>query len=136
MEIVLDASAIISVIADEPEGHEVIELTQDSIIVSPSIISFEITNSLTRMVRKGIIDNKEKMLDLIKSFQKIPIKFVENDLEKIVEIAWSYKIYAYDAFYLETAKRLNLPLLTFDNGMKKIGIDMGMTVLEIGRAHV
>ena len=41
----------------------------------------------------------------------------------------SYKIYAYDAFYLETAKRLNLPLLTFDNGMKRIGIDMGITVL-------
>ena len=129
MEIVLDASAIISVIADEPEGYEVIKLTQDSIIVSPNVISFEIANSLTRMVKKGIIDNKEKMTDLIKSFQKIPIKFVENDLEKILEIAWNYKIYAYDAFYLETAKRLNLPLLTFDNGMKKIGIDMGITVL-------
>ena len=129
MEIVLDASAIISVIADEPEGYEVIEITKDSIIVSPSVMSFEIVNSLTRMVKKGIIDNKEKMNDLIKSFQKIPIKFVENDLEKIIEIAWSYKIYAYDAFYLETAKRQNLPLLTFDNGMKKIGIDMGITVL-------
>ena len=30
MEVVLDASAIISVIADEPEGYEVIELTQDT----------------------------------------------------------------------------------------------------------
>jgi predicted nucleic acid-binding protein len=32
---------------------------------------------------------------------------------------WIDKIYAYDAFYLETAKRLDLPLLTFDSGMRK-----------------
>ena len=55
MEVVLDASAIISVIADEPEGYEVIELTKDSTIVSPNVLFFEIANSLTRMVKKGII---------------------------------------------------------------------------------
>jgi len=42
---------------------------------------------------------------------------------------WNYKLYAYDAFYLETAKRLNLPLLTFDSGMRKIGKEMGITIL-------
>ena len=57
------------------------------------------------------------------------LRLVESDLEKVIEIAWNHKIYAYDAFYLETAKRLNLPLLTFDNGMGKVGIDMGITVL-------
>jgi predicted nucleic acid-binding protein len=71
------------------------------------------------------------MTDLINSFQKIPIKFVENDLKKIIEIAWIYKIYAYDAFYLETARNLNLPLLTFDNGMRKIGKDIGITILGV-----
>jgi len=30
---------------------------------------------------------------------------------------------------LETAKRLNLPLLTFDNGMRKIGKEIGVTIL-------
>jgi len=129
MEIVLDACAIIAVIADEPEGMEVINITQNSIIVSPNVISFEIVNSLTRMMKKGIIDNKEKMMDLIKSFQQIPLQLVENDLENVLEIAWKYKIYAYDAFYLETARKLKLPLLTFDNGMRKIGKEMGITIL-------
>jgi predicted nucleic acid-binding protein len=131
MEIVLDASAIIAVIADEPEGYEVINLTQNCNIVSPNVLPFEICNSLTRMVKKGIIDNKEKRTDLINSFQKIPIKFVENDLKKIIEIVWIYKIYAYDAFYLETARKLNLPLLTFDNGMRKIRKDIGITILGV-----
>jgi len=129
MEIVLDASAIIAVIADEPESGIVINCTKNAILVSPCMVSSEIANSLTKMMKKGIINNKEKMIDLIKIFHKIPIKVTEIDLEKSMEIAWDYKIYAYDAFYLETAKRLNLPLLTFDNRMRKIGKEMGVTIL-------
>jgi predicted nucleic acid-binding protein len=129
MEILLDASAIIAVIADEPEAQTVINCTKNSTIVSPNIISCEIANALTRIMRKNIIKTKEQMLDLIKNFKRIPIKTVDIDLEKTLEIAWNYKIYAYDAFYLETAKRLNLPLLSFDGGMRKIGNEIGLTIL-------
>jgi hypothetical protein len=30
---------------------------------------------------------------------------------------------------LETAKRLNLPLLTFDGGMRRVGKDLGINIL-------
>jgi predicted nucleic acid-binding protein len=129
MEVLLDASAIMAVIADEPESEIVINCTKNAIIVSPNMLSFEIANALTKMMKKKIIDTQEKMIDLIKNFKKIPIKIVEVDLEKSLEIAWKYKIYAYDAYYLETSKRLNLPLLTFDGGMKRIGKEIGLTVL-------
>jgi len=129
MEIVLDASAIIAVIADQPEAQTVINCTKNSAIVSPNIISCEIANALTRMMRKNIIKTKEQMLALIKNFKRIPIKTVDIDLEKTLGIAWNYKIYAYDAFYLETAQRLNLPLLSFDSGMIKIANEIGLTVL-------
>jgi predicted nucleic acid-binding protein len=46
-----------------------------------------------------------------------------------LEIAWEYKIYAYDACYLESAKRLSLPLLTFDGQMHRIGKELGITIL-------
>jgi predicted nucleic acid-binding protein len=129
VEILLDASAIMAVIADEPESEIVINCTRDAIIISPNMVSFEIANGLTKMMKKKIIDTQEKMIDLIKNFKKISIKMVEADLKKSLEIAWEYKIYAYDAFYLETAKRLNLPLLTFDGGMKRVGKEIGLTVL-------
>jgi predicted nucleic acid-binding protein len=130
MEIVLDASAIIAVIADEPESNIVINCTKNAVLISPHIVSFEIANALTKMMKRGIISSKEKIIGLINAFQKIPIKAVEVNLEKSLEIAWHFKIYAYDAFYLETAKRLNLPLLTFDNGIRKIGKEIGVTILE------
>ena len=129
MEIVLDASAIIAVIADEPEAQTVINGTKNSTIVSSNIISCEIANALTRMMKKNIIKTKGQMFDLIKNFKRIPIKTVDIDLEKTLEIVWKYKIYAYDAFYLETAQRLNLPLLSFDGGMRKIGNEIGLTIL-------
>jgi predicted nucleic acid-binding protein len=46
-----------------------------------------------------------------------------------LEIAWKYKIYAYDAFYFESSKRLNLPLLTFDGSIRRVGKEIGITVL-------
>jgi predicted nucleic acid-binding protein len=129
MEILLDASAIMAVIVDEPESEIVINHTKDSIIVSPNMVLFEIANGLTKMVKKKLIDTQEKMIRLIESFEKIPIKKVEVNLIKSLEIAWKYKIYAYDAFYLETAGRLNIPLLTFDSGMIRIGKELGINVL-------
>jgi len=128
MEIVLDTSAIIAVITDEPEGDKVINLTGNAVLVCPNVISFEVTNSLTRMIKKKGID-REKAINLVKSFQKIPIKLFENNLESVLEIAWDYKIYAYDAFFLDTAKSLNLPLLTFDDEMKTIGKELGINII-------
>ncbi|MDR2632345.1 MAG: type II toxin-antitoxin system VapC family toxin [Treponema sp.] len=129
MEILLDASAIMAVIADEVEGEIVINYTKGAVIVSPNVIAFEIANALTKMMKKKIIDDREKIINLIKIFKQIPVKLVEVNLEKTLEIAWDHKIYAYDAYYLEVAKRLNLPLLTFDGEMKKIGRKIGIEIL-------
>jgi len=129
MEILLDASAIIAVIADEPEAQIVINCTKNATIVSPNIISCEIANALTRMMKKKVVISEEQMLNLIKNFKLIPIKLVEIDLEKALQIAWQNNIYAYDAFYLEAAKRLRLPLITFDAGMVKIGKTLGVNIL-------
>jgi len=130
MEIVIDTSAIIAAIADEPDGDKVINLTENAILVCPSVVPFEISNALTRMIRKNVID-KDKMTNLIKSFKKIPIKLFENNLEDVLEIGWDYKIYAYDAFFLDTAKSLNLPLLTLDDGVEAVGKKLGVKILSL-----
>ncbi|MCL2042674.1 MAG: type II toxin-antitoxin system VapC family toxin [Treponema sp.] len=129
MEIVIDTSALITVIADEPEADIVIEYSQNATFVSPNVISFEIVNCLSRMLKKGRINDQSKMEELVNSFQKIPIKLFENNLQNIIQIVWKYKIYAYDAFFLDTAKSLNIPLLTLDKEMKKFGENIGITIL-------
>jgi predicted nucleic acid-binding protein len=92
------------------------------------MIPYEILNALTKMMKKQVIE-KERMLNAFKYFQKIPIKTIEINFGKALEIAWEYKVYAYDACYLEVAKRLNLSLLTFDRNMIKVGKELGINIL-------
>jgi len=124
----MDACAIMAVIVKEPERDLIIQLTQNAVMVSPDMVSYEIANALTKMMKKKIIE-KERMINAFNFFKKIPIKTIEINIEKALEIAWDYKIYAYDACYLESAKRLNLPLLTFDGNMIKVGNELGINIL-------
>jgi len=128
MEIIVDCCAIMAVIVKEPERDIVIQLTQNAVIISPDMVKYEIANALTKMMKKKIIE-KERMINAFIYFKNIPIKTIEINFEKALEIAWEYKIYSYDACYLEAAQRLNLPLLTFDDNMIKIGKDLGLNIL-------
>ena len=124
----MDACAIMAVIIKEPERDMVIQLTQGAVIVSPNMVSYEIANALTKMVRRKVIE-KERMLDAYNYYKRIPIRAIEINIEKALEIAWEYKIYAYDACYLEAAQRLNFPLLTFDGTMIKVGKELGIEII-------
>lgn len=117
-----------AVIMDEPEREKVIKITKGAEIFSPYVVSFEVANALTKMMKRKIID-RENMINAFRYFKKIAIMPTEVDIEKALEIAWEYKIYAYDAYYLETAKRLGLPLLAFDGEMNRIGKAMGIDIL-------
>ena len=128
MEIIADACAIMAIIVKEPERDLVIKLTRNAIIVSPEMVSYEIANALTKMMKKKVIE-KERMINAFNYFKDIPIKIVQINIEKALEIACDYNIYAYDACYLEAAKRLNLSLLTFDGNMAKVGKEMGIKIL-------
>jgi predicted nucleic acid-binding protein len=55
---------------------------------------------------------------------------VEVNIENALNIACKYNIYAYDAYYLEAALRLKLPLLTLDKPMKNIAKKMHLDILE------
>ena len=61
--------------------------------------------------------------------KKIYIKNIDINFKKVLEIAWEFKIYAYDACYLEAAKRLNIPLLTFDGNMIKVAKELSIRIL-------
>ena len=129
MDVLLDASAIMAVILNEPNKVKVTELTKNCTLLSPDVISFEIGNALINLNKKQKI-TEAKLLDAYKTFTSIPIRNIQIDIEKALKIACKYKIYAYDAYYLETAYRLKLPLITFDELMKKIGSNLNIRILD------
>jgi predicted nucleic acid-binding protein len=129
MNIIIDVSVIMAIIIDEPEKEFAIKLTKDISLLAPQMISFEIGNALTRVYKRHILDEKE-IIEAYKEYKKIPLKIVEVDMENALNIAYKYTIYAYDAYYLETAKRLKIPLLTFDVNMRRIALEMDLKLLE------
>ena len=127
MEILLDASAIMAVILNEPNRDKVIALTENAALLSPEVISFEIGNALINLFRKRKI-TEEELLVAYSNYAAIPIRSVRVNIEKALKIACRYSIYAYDAYYLEIANRLKLPLITFDDSMRRAGLALKIEI--------
>ena len=129
MDIILDASAIMAVILNETNRDKVIRLTKDALLLSPEVISFEIGNALMNLYKKQKI-TEEELLEAYRKYTLLPVRIIKVDIEKALKIACKYKIYAYDAYYLEIACRLKLPLITFDALMKKVALSLKVDVFD------
>jgi predicted nucleic acid-binding protein len=128
MDVLLDASAIMAIVLNEPNKDIVIRLTKGSTLLSSEMIPYEIGNALISLYKSHKLMEKE-VIEAYNCFTKIPIRSLNVNMEKALEISCKYRIYAYDAYYLEIAKRLKLPLITFDISMKNVALDMSITVL-------
>jgi predicted nucleic acid-binding protein len=62
--------------------------------------------------------------------ESIPVRLVSVDIQKALKIALEHNIYAYDAYFLQCAKKLSLPLLTLDRRMKKVAHTLNLDVME------
>jgi predicted nucleic acid-binding protein len=129
MDILVDASVIISIVIDEPEKEKAIKLTKGCTLLSPVMIVYEIGNALSRLNKRRILD-VAGIIEAYNVYKQIPLRMVEVDMESALKIACKYNIFAYDAYYLETARRLKLPLLTFDGPMKQIGYKLKLEMVE------
>jgi predicted nucleic acid-binding protein len=134
MEIMVDASAIIDCITDEDEvlAARIGILLKGHDIVAPEVLPFEIGNSLSSLIKRRRL-LKYDAQDVFNSFRDVSIKLYGIDMDKALKIFVNYSCYAYDAYYLEVASRLKIPLLTLDTKMIKNGKDMGVTILEVAK---
>jgi predicted nucleic acid-binding protein len=130
VNILLDASAIMAVLIQEPESERIINLTENTELLAPEMIKYEIGNALSKLLKRKIL-NEAEVIETYKKYETIPLHLLGINMEKALKIACKYKIYAYDAYYLETAHRLKIPLLTLDGNMKQIGADLKLEILEV-----
>ena len=130
MNILVDANIFLAVILNEPEKKRIIELTLDAEFISPEILPYEIGNALSAMLKQNRL-NKDQILKCWNIFEKIPVRLVDVKIEKALEIASDNNIYAYDAYYLCTAQKLKLNLLTLDKKMKDTARKLNIPTLEV-----
>ena len=128
-EIVADTNTFLSVALDEPERARIVELTTGHDLVAPEVLPFEIGNALTALMKRGVLQAKE-VSTVWDAVQAIPVDLRAVDVKEALGIAVRFGMYAYDAYFLECALGLRLPLLTLDKGMKTVARELAIEVLE------
>lgn len=132
MDVVVDTSVIVAVIADEPEKDRIVELTIGTDLMAPQSVHWEIGNAFSAMLRRRRI-TLEQATQAIRLYRRIPVRIVDVELEEALEIAADLGIYAYDAYLIRCALKYRSPLLSLDRGLIKAASEMKVDVLEVRR---
>ncbi|NMC12770.1 MAG: type II toxin-antitoxin system VapC family toxin [Chloroflexi bacterium] len=130
MNIVVDSSVIISVIANGTEKVNIISRTMGFNLVAPSSVHWEIGNAFSAMLKRKRITQKQA-IKAIQIYKSIPIRFVEINLEEALEIADQLQIYAYEAYLIQCALSYQLPLMTLDKNLEFNAKQKGVRLVEV-----
>ena len=130
MNIVVDASAIIAVIGNEPEKARLIRLTAGADLIAPSSTHWEIGNAFSAMLRRGRI-TLHQALQAMELYYRIPVRFAEVELDESLRIAAELNVYAYDAYLIRCALKYNASLLSLDRNLLRVARAKGVEVIEV-----
>jgi predicted nucleic acid-binding protein len=130
MDIVIDASAIIAVIAQEPQRDILIEVTRGTDLLAPHSVHWEIGNAFSAMIRRNRI-TLEQAFAAIRAYKGIPVRLLDIDLEASLEIADRLGLYAYDAYLIRCALQYNAPLISLDRGLIRAAQELDVQVIEV-----
>ena len=129
MNITIDTSAIIAVITNEQQKDDIVKLTVNTSLIAPSSVHWEMGNAFSAMLKRNRITALQAKL-CIQAYQKIPIRFVDVDIIKALDIVSTLQIYAYDAYLIQCALQTKTPLLSLDNGLIQAAKSAGITIME------
>ena len=133
MDIVVDTSVIIAVIANEPEKDRLIQQTIGAnLLAPPPVIGRLKKNAFSAMQRRGRITLSQAQ-DAIQAYREIPVRFVDVDLMQAVGLADLLGIYAYDAYIIACALNQRCAIMSLDRGLVTAAKSAGADVLEVSR---
>jgi len=131
MDIVVDTSVIVAVIVNEPHRGTLVGLTKGADLVAPASVHWEIGNAFSAMLKRNRIDLAQA-LKAIAAYHRIPIRFVDVELEDTLAIAVQHAVYAYDAYLIRCALKFKAPLISLDKGLLQAAQQAGARVIEVG----
>jgi predicted nucleic acid-binding protein len=130
MEIVIDTSALLAVVGEQPEKTELIRLTRGAALVAPASVHWEVGNALSAMFKRKAID-LDAALGMLDAYAAIPIRLIDAALKQAVELSARLNVYAYDAYVIACALNQRAPILTLDRGLIERARELKLDVLEV-----
>jgi predicted nucleic acid-binding protein len=132
MEFVIDTSAVLAVVMNEPEKPALVAATAGAELVAPGSLPWEIGNALSAMFKRRRI-TVEGARGVVRAYEQVPIKLLQIDVDAAVSLAAKHNIYAYDAYMLICAQVRGSPLLTLDSGLVHAAKAVGVDLVEVRR---
>jgi predicted nucleic acid-binding protein len=133
---VLDASLTLSwAFEDEANSFtdEVLARLKQSSALAPALWPFEVASVLSTAERQGRIRPAEQA-EFLEWLRQLPVAIEHRPAtwlcQQILPLARAYRLSAYDAAYLELARREGLPLATLDGDLQTAARAHGVALLE------
>jgi len=130
VELVVDTSAIVAVLASEPERRALVTVTRGADLIAPTSVNWEVGNALVGLLKKrrGTLEDVRRALRI---YHQIPLRFLEVDLETAVELAAKHHLYAYDAYVLTCARQQRCGLVALDTTLLRVARALGIPIVEV-----
>ena len=128
--IVIDTSAILAVLLDEPEKQALVEGTMRSVVCAPASLRWEVGNAATAGVKRRRL-TRERARQLVTDFEQVTIRELTIDLNRAVGLGLELGICAYDAYILEAARSSGFPLLALDGPIRKNAKKLSLSLVEL-----
>ena len=141
-EFVLDASVALSWYVDSPV-HPYAGLVREALqqrgatAIAPALWSLEMANGLQMADRRGTLTSDEvgrglQQLELLtRSVIELEMQWIS--IREAFVAARSFRLSAYDAMYLDLARRKGLPLASLDKELAAAAQKLGVAIFEAGQ---
>jgi predicted nucleic acid-binding protein len=133
---VLDVSACVPWCCEDettPASEEMLEWAiNGSALHVPALWTWEILNAVGVVIRRRRIssDRGQAFLEQLAALNfKIDRPPQIADFPRLHSLAAAHQLTAYDAAYLDLAKRVSLPLATRDDDVRRAALDEGIQIL-------
>ena len=114
----------------EAQKDTLIRLTRGADLIAPHSVHWEIGNAFSSMLKRNRI-TLQQARTAVGIYRKIPIRFVDVELEGSLSIADLLGIYAYDAYLIRCALKYNAPLISLDRNLVRFAEQMKAQVIEV-----
>jgi predicted nucleic acid-binding protein len=132
MKLVVDTSALLTVVLSEPSRSIVIEAATGYDIIAPSVLPYEVGNALTSLRKRKVLKDGE-VLSAWTSFSLMTIDLCDVDIPAALVLAARHNIYAYDAYVVQTALQHRGSLLTLDKRMISVAQSEGVQLRGVSK---
>lgn len=124
--IVVETSAMVNALVDEPVDPELLALLADADLHAPALLDFEVASALRGHAMAGKLD-EQRLEEAVEDFGAFTIERYQmtTALSRILDIKANFN--AYDAAYVVLAQALGAPLVTCDAKLResiRLGVDV------------